>query len=115
LAQFKLNSLTPYCQARPLLGSHLYWNINHLCSMTLKHFLKSSMSPLEIQTKNSCLALKYDFFVKITFNYGICIGIQTIGLWCFMGWSNAHKLVPIWVMKWCKGLATPLLDLSILR
>jgi len=34
------------------------------CSTTLNCFLKSSLPPLEIQTKNACLASKYDFFVK---------------------------------------------------
>ena len=56
LAQSKLNSLTLCCQAWPLLGSHLCWIINHPCSSTLKHFLKNSMSLLEIWTKNAHLA-----------------------------------------------------------
>jgi hypothetical protein len=64
LTQFKLNSLAPYCQEQPLLGSHLCWNINHLCSTTLMCLLKSSMPPLEMQIKDACLASKYDLFVK---------------------------------------------------
>jgi len=64
LAQPKLDSLTPYYQAWPLLGSHLYWNINHLYSMTSKCFLKSLMPPLEILTKNAHLTSKYNLFVK---------------------------------------------------
>jgi hypothetical protein len=53
LTQLKLDSLAPCCQAQPLFGSHLCWNINHPHSMTLKHFLKSFMPPLEIRTKNA--------------------------------------------------------------
>jgi hypothetical protein len=64
LAQPKLNSLTLCCQAWPLLGSHLCWIINHPCSSTLKHFLKNSMSLLEIWTKNAHLASKHDLFMK---------------------------------------------------
>jgi hypothetical protein len=33
-------------------------------------------------------------------------GFQTIGLQYFMGWRNTPKLVPIWVMRWCEGIAT---------
>ncbi len=40
---------------------------------------------------------------KITFSYGVCIKIQTIGLWYFMRWGNVHKSIPVWVMKWCEG------------
>jgi len=47
-----------------LVWSHHCWSINHLCSMTLKRFLKSSMPASEIQTKNACLTSIYDFFVK---------------------------------------------------
>jgi len=31
LAQPNLDSLTFYCQAQPLFGLHIYWNINHFC------------------------------------------------------------------------------------
>jgi hypothetical protein len=64
LAQIKLNSLAPCYQAQPLHGSQVCWSINHLCSMILKHFLKSSIPPLNIQTKNTCLVSKYNLFVK---------------------------------------------------
>jgi hypothetical protein len=62
LAQLKLDPLAPCCQAWPLCGSHLCYNTNHLCSMTLKRFLKSSMPLLEIWTKSVCL--RYNLFVK---------------------------------------------------
>ncbi len=64
LAQPKLNSLAFCCQAWPLLGSHLCWSINHPCSMISKCFLKSSMPPLEIWTKNAHLTSRYDLFIK---------------------------------------------------
>jgi hypothetical protein len=64
LTQIKLNSLAPCCQAQPLHGSHICWSINRFCSMNLKHFLKSSIPPLNIQTKNTCLVSKYNLFVK---------------------------------------------------
>jgi hypothetical protein len=32
--------------------------------MTLKHLLKSSMPPLEIQANNACLTSNYDLFVN---------------------------------------------------
>jgi hypothetical protein len=64
LPQFKLVSLAPCCEAWPLLGSHFCWNISHLCSITLKHFLKSSMPFLEIWTKNTHLTSRYNLFVK---------------------------------------------------
>jgi len=64
LAQPNLDSLTFYCQAQPLFGLHIYWNINHFCWMTLKHLFKSSISPLEIQTKNAHLTSRYNIFGK---------------------------------------------------
>jgi hypothetical protein len=64
LAQPKLDSLTFCCQAWPLLGSHLCWIINHPCSSTLKHFLKNSMPPLDIWTKNARLASKHNILMK---------------------------------------------------
>jgi hypothetical protein len=57
LAQLKLDLLAPCCRARPLFGSHL-------CSMTLKRFLKNLMPPLDIWTNNACLTSKYNLFVK---------------------------------------------------
>ncbi len=70
LAQSKLNSWALCCQAQPFLGSHICWNINHLHLMTLKHFLKSSMLVLNIQTKNTCLASSYGIFVKDNIQLG---------------------------------------------
>jgi hypothetical protein len=64
LAQLKLDSLTPCCQARPLFSLHLCWSINHPYSTTLKRFLKSLVPSLEIQTKNAHLTSRYDLFVK---------------------------------------------------
>jgi len=64
LAQLKLDSLAPYCQAWPLFDSHLCWSINHPFSTSLKCFLKSSMPPLEISTNNTHIASRYDLFLK---------------------------------------------------
>jgi len=64
LAQLKLDSLAPCCQAWPLFGSHFCWSIKHPFSITLKCFLKSLMSRLEILTKNAHIAWRYNLFFK---------------------------------------------------
>jgi hypothetical protein len=64
LAQLKLDSLAPCCQAWPLFGLHLCWSINHPYLTTLKCLLKNSMPPLDIRTKKTCLTSIYNFFVK---------------------------------------------------
>jgi hypothetical protein len=79
LTQFKLGSLASCCQTWPLLGLHLCWSINHPCSMTLKCFLKSSMPPLNIRTKNACLTSKYDLFVKD--HIQLCYMHQSLDSW----------------------------------
>jgi hypothetical protein len=62
LAQVGLSTF--WCQTGPLFGMQFCWNINHPYSTTLKHFLKSSMPPFEIWTKNSHLTSRYDLFDK---------------------------------------------------
>ncbi len=80
LAQLKLDSVAPCCQAWPLFGLHLCWSINHSFSTSLKCFLKSSMPPLEIPTNNTHIASRYDLFLK-----------NHVQLW-YMHWSSNNQL-----------------------
>ncbi len=64
LAEFKLDSLAPCCQAWPLFGLHLCWSINYLFSTTLKCFLKKIVPSLEIPIENTHITSIYDLFLK---------------------------------------------------
>jgi hypothetical protein len=81
LARPKLDSSTLYCHAQTLFGLHLCWNISHPYSMTLQHFLTSSMLVSKIWTKNAHLTSNYNIFVDHYNKRCPCMASDFIWLW----------------------------------
>ncbi len=89
-----------------LLGTTLIWFapfLEHQSPLfnNFEAFLEEFNATLGDLDKERMSRIKIrSFLSNITFNYSICIRVQIIGLWYFMGWSIIRKLIPVWVTRW---------------